>query len=37
VTPGPAAAAFALSVIFTMLAAQSVDSRLIWDNGEYPA
>lgn len=31
VKPGPAAAAFALSVIFTMLAARSFDSRLIWD------
>lgn len=29
--PGPAAATFALSVIFTMLAAQSFDPRLIWD------
>lgn len=31
VKPGPAAAAFALSVIFTMLSARSFDSRLIWD------
>lgn len=31
VLPGPASLAFALSVIFTMLAAQSFDSRLIWD------
>lgn len=31
VKPGPAALAFALSVIFTMLAAQSFDSRMIWD------
>lgn len=31
VKPGPAAAAFAISVIFTMLAARSFDSRLIWD------
>lgn len=31
VTPGPAALAFALSVIFTMLSALSFDSRLIWD------
>lgn len=30
--PGPAAVTFALSVIFTMLAAQSFDPRLIWDN-----
>lgn len=29
--PGVAAVSFALSVIFTMLAAQSFDSRLIWD------
>ncbi|SLN60929.1 Paraquat-inducible protein A [Roseivivax jejudonensis] len=29
--PGPAALTFALSVIFTMLSAQSFDSRLIWD------
>lgn len=28
--PGPAAAAFALSVAFTMLSAQSFDPRLIW-------
>ncbi len=32
VKPGPAALAFALSVIFTMLSAQSLDSRLIWDS-----
>ena len=31
VRPGPAAIAFALSVIFTMLSARSFDSRLIWD------
>ncbi|MEM9813833.1 MAG: paraquat-inducible protein A [Pseudomonadota bacterium] len=31
VNPGPAAACFALSVVFTMLAAQSFDPRLIWD------
>lgn len=31
VTPGPAALAFALSVIFTMLSALSFDSRMIWD------
>jgi paraquat-inducible protein A len=31
VKAGPAALAFALSVIFTMLSAQSFDSRLIWD------
>ena len=31
INPGPASLAFALSVIFTMLSAQSFDSRLIWD------
>lgn len=31
ITPGPASLAFALSVIFTMLSAQSFDSRRIWD------
>ena len=31
VTPGPAAFAFALSVILTMLSALSFDSRMIWD------
>lgn len=31
--PGPAAVFFALSVAFTMLAAQSFDPRLIWDRG----
>jgi paraquat-inducible protein A len=31
VNPGPAAAFFALSVAFTMLAARSLDPRLIWD------
>jgi len=31
VSPGPASLFFALSVIFTMLSAQSFDSRLIWD------
>lgn len=34
IKPGPAAMAFALSVIFTMLSAQSFDSRLIWDRNE---
>lgn len=33
INPGPAAAAFALSVAFTMLSAQSFDPRLIW---RYP-
>lgn len=32
INPGPAAITFALSVIFTMLAAQSFDPRLIWDS-----
>lgn len=31
ILPGPASLAFALSVIFTMLSAQSFDSRLLWD------
>lgn len=31
IRPGPAAITFALSVIFTMLAALSFDPRLIWD------
>lgn len=34
VKPGPAALAFALSVIFTMLSALSFDSRVIWDLDE---
>lgn len=32
VNPGVAAFSFALSVIFTMLSAQSFDQRLIWDS-----
>ncbi len=32
VNPGFAAVSFALSVIFTMLSAQSLDQRLIWDS-----
>lgn len=36
VKPGPAALAFALSVIFTMLSAQAFDSRLIWDADPEP-
>ncbi|MEM9843942.1 MAG: paraquat-inducible protein A [Pseudomonadota bacterium] len=32
ITAGPAALAFALSVVLTMLSAQSFDSRRIWDN-----
>lgn len=31
-SPGPAALAFAGVVVFTMLAAESFDTRLIWDN-----
>ncbi|MEI8595660.1 paraquat-inducible protein A [Photobacterium sp. Hal280] len=31
-TPGPGAIAFAIVVVLTMLAAESLDSRLIWDN-----
>ena len=31
---GPAAATFAVMVIFTMLSAMSFDSRLIWDKLE---
>lgn len=34
VNPGIAAVSFALSVAFTMLSAQSFDSRMIWDAGE---
>ncbi|MBB94141.1 MAG: paraquat-inducible membrane protein A [Rhodobacteraceae bacterium] len=34
IRPGPAALTFALSVIFTMLSAQSFDSRLIWDEAQ---
>ena len=34
INPGPAALTFALSVIFTMLSAQSFDSRMIWDKPE---
>lgn len=34
ISPGTASLAFALSVIFTMLSAQSFDSRLIWDRQE---
>ena len=32
VLPGPGVSAFAMSVIFTMLAAMSLDPRLIWDS-----
>ena len=31
ISPGPAAVTFALSVVFTMLSAQSFDSRMIFD------
>ena len=31
INPGPAAIFFALSVAFTMLSAQALDPRLIWD------
>lgn len=33
-TPGPGAIAFGVVVVLTMLAAESLDSRLIWDNYE---
>ncbi|CAM4296906.1 paraquat-inducible protein A [Palleronia rufa] len=37
INPGPAAITFALSVIFTMLAAISFDPRMIWDrDGQGP-
>ena len=34
IVPGPAVAAFGCSVVLTMLAAQSFDPRLIWDEYE---
>lgn len=34
INPGPAAITFAMSVIFTMLAAQSFDPRMIWDTDD---
>ncbi len=37
VEPGPAAVFFALSVAFTMLSAQAIDPRLIWDSTEREA
>lgn len=37
ISPGRASIFFALSVIFTMISAQSFDSRLIWDTGRTPA
>jgi paraquat-inducible protein A len=36
IQPGIAAVSFALSVAFTMLAAMSFDSRLIWDTDKEP-
>lgn len=36
ITPGPASLAFALSVVFTMISAQSFDSRRIWDSIDAP-
>ncbi|MDF0600241.1 paraquat-inducible protein A [Psychromarinibacter sp. C21-152] len=36
INPGIAAVSFALSVAFTMLSAQSLDPRLIWDADEEP-
>ena len=37
IDPGPAALAFALSVVFTMLSAQAFDPRAIWDGIERSA
>lgn len=37
IEPGPAAVFFALSVAFTMLSAQAMDPRLIWDTVERDA
>jgi len=37
INPGPAAVCFALSVVFTMLSAQSFDPRMIWDSLEEHA
>jgi len=31
ITPGPGIVAFALSVVFTMLSATAIDTRLLWD------
>jgi paraquat-inducible protein A len=36
VSPGPASLTFAASVVFTMLSAQSFDSRRIWDGLDEP-
>ncbi len=37
IQPGPAAVFFAMSVAFTMISAQAIDPRLIWDSTERPA
>lgn len=37
INPGPAAVAFAMVVILTMLAAISFDPRLIWDKADLPS
>lgn len=37
INPGVAAFSFAVSVVFTMLSAQSFDARLIWDADRKPA
>lgn len=37
ILPGPAAVFFALSVAFTMISAQAMDPRLIWDSADRDA
>lgn len=37
ITPGPGIVAFALSVVFTMLAATAIDTRLLWDAKRHDA
>ena len=37
IAPGPASLTFACSVAFTMLSAQSFDSRMFWDQLADPA
>ncbi len=37
VLPGEGIKAFALSVVFTMLAANSLDSRMVWDHADASA
>ncbi|MCL6283735.1 paraquat-inducible protein A [Ruegeria sp. 2012CJ41-6] len=32
ILPGPGSVCFALSVVFTMISAQSIDAKLIWDD-----